>query len=87
MVCKSTTVAPVLLTVAALAFSVRATGQTANLSGMVTDASRAVVVGASISITKESTGLKQVTSSNALGFYRHALVHWTPLRPGTGALR
>jgi Carboxypeptidase regulatory-like domain/TonB dependent receptor len=69
MVCKSTTVAPVLLTVAALAFSVRATGQTANLSGMVTDASRAVVVGASISITKESTGLKQVTSSNALGFY------------------
>jgi hypothetical protein len=53
-----------------LAFGLNAASQTANLSGTVRDSSQAVVVGASISISKESTGLKQMTSSREQGLYR-----------------
>ena len=42
-----------------LAFGLNAASQTSNLSGAVRDASQAVVVGASVSISRESTGLKQ----------------------------
>src|SRR6478672_10819303 len=58
----------------ALAFSLNAASQTANLSGAVRDSSQAVVVGASISIARESTGLKQTTSSSEQGFYFFAFL-------------
>lgn len=57
-----------------LAFGLNAVGQTANLSGAIRDSSQAVVVGASISISKESTGLKQTTSSSEQGFYFFAFL-------------
>jgi hypothetical protein len=53
-----------------LAFCLTASGQTADLSGAITDSSHAVVPGASITITKDSTGLKRTASSNEEGFYR-----------------
>jgi hypothetical protein len=61
-----------------LAFGLNAASQTANLSGAVRDSSQAVVVGASVSISRESTGLKQTASSREQGFYRFAF-----LRPGS----
>jgi Carboxypeptidase regulatory-like domain/TonB dependent receptor-like, beta-barrel len=57
-----------------LALGLNAAGQTANLSGVVKDASQAVVVGAKISISKESTGLKQMTLSGARGYYLFAFL-------------
>jgi hypothetical protein len=61
-----------------LAFGLNAASQTANLSGAVRDSSQAIVIGASISISRESTGLKQTTSSSEQGLYRFAF-----LLPGT----
>jgi hypothetical protein len=61
-----------------LAFGLNAASQTTNLSGTVRDSSQAVVVGASISISREATGLKQTTSSREQGLYRFAF-----LLPGT----
>ena len=57
-----------------LAFGLNAASQTANLSGAVRDSSQAVVVGASVSISRDSTGLKQTTSSSEQGFYRFAFL-------------
>jgi hypothetical protein len=57
---------------------VNATGQKANLSGTVRDSSQAAIVGASLNILRESTGLKQSTSASGQGVYRFAL-----LSPGT----
>ena len=57
-----------------LAFGLNAASQTANLSGAVRDSSQAVVVGASVSISRESTGLKQTTSSGEQGFYFFAFL-------------
>lgn len=61
-----------------LVFGLNAASQTANLSGVVMDSSQAVVLGASISIERESTGLKQTTSSSEQGFY-----FFDFLRPGS----
>ena len=61
-----------------LAFGLNAASQTANLSGAVRDSSQAIVIGASISISRESTGLKQTTSSTEQGFY-----FFTFLLPGS----
>jgi hypothetical protein len=58
----------------ALAFGLTAASQTASLSGAVRDSSHAVVVGASISIARETTGLKQKTSSSEQGFYFFAFL-------------
>jgi hypothetical protein len=57
-----------------LAFGLRASGQTADLSGAITDSSHAAVPGASITVMKESTGLKRTASSNDEGFYRSAFL-------------
>lgn len=57
---------PILLS----ALSATALGQTADLSGAITDSSRAAVPGASVTITKDDTGVKRTASSNEEGFYR-----------------
>ena len=57
-----------------LAFGLNAASQTANLSGAVRDSSGAVVVGATVSILRESTGWNQTTSSSEQGFYRFAFL-------------
>src|SRR5689334_7037513 len=61
-----------------LAFSLNAASQTTNLSGSVRDSSRAVIVGARVTIARESIGLKQSSSSSEHGFYFFAF-----LQPGT----
>src|ERR1700739_1073838 len=53
-----------------LLFCPPAFGQTADLSGAITDSSHAVIPGASITITKDSTGHERTTYSNEEGFYR-----------------
>jgi Carboxypeptidase regulatory-like domain/TonB dependent receptor len=55
-----------------------AAAQTANLSGAVSDSSHAVVIAASVTIVKESTGLKHTTTSSDQGFY-----HFAFLPPGS----
>jgi hypothetical protein len=60
----------VSLLILLLAFGATASSQTADLSGAITDSSRAAVPGASITITKDGTGLKRTASSNEEGFYR-----------------
>src|SRR5438132_1771469 len=57
-----------------LAFGLNAASQTANLSGAVKDSSGAVVVRATVSISRESTGLKRTTRSSEQGFYRFAFL-------------
>ncbi|MGH9544354.1 MAG: carboxypeptidase regulatory-like domain-containing protein [Terriglobales bacterium] len=74
-----------------LAFSANAASQTATLSGAVSDSSQAVVVGATISISRESTGLKQTISSSKQGFYFFAFLlpgsyTITAEAPGFGAV-
>jgi hypothetical protein len=61
-----------------LSFGLNVASQTAHLSGAVRDSSQALVVGATVSISSESTGLKQTSSSNQQGFYFFAFV-----RPGS----
>jgi Carboxypeptidase regulatory-like domain/TonB dependent receptor-like, beta-barrel len=65
-----------------LAFGLKAAGQTANLSGTVSDSSQAAVVGASISISRESTAAKLTTTSTERGTYRFAF-----LLPGSYTIR
>ena len=74
-----------------LAFGLNAASQTANVSGAVKDSSQAIVVGASISISRESTGLKQTTSTSEQGFYFFAFLPpgfytITAEAPGFGAV-
>jgi Carboxypeptidase regulatory-like domain len=57
-----------------LTFGLNAASQTANLSGAVRDASQALVVGASVSISRESTGLGQTALSGAQGYYFFAFL-------------
>jgi carboxypeptidase family protein/TonB-dependent receptor-like protein len=57
-----------------LASGLHAAGQTANLSGAVSDSSQAAVVGARISISRESTGLTQTTTSRDQGIYGFAFL-------------
>lgn len=75
-----------------LVFGLNAASQTANLSGVVRDASQAVVVGASVSISRESTGLKQTALSGAQGYYFFAFLlpasyTVTAEAPGFGVVR
>src|SRR5215469_6156233 len=65
-----------------LGSAVTALGQTAHLSGAIRDSSRAVVVGATVSISNEGTGQGQTTSSSEQGFYRFAF-----LLPGSYTIR
>jgi hypothetical protein len=51
-----------------------AASQTADLSGTVQDSSGAVIPKATVTITKENTGLKQETLSEEGGFYRFAFL-------------
>jgi carboxypeptidase family protein/TonB-dependent receptor-like protein len=51
-----------------------AASQTADLSGTVRDSSGAVIPKATVTITKENTGLKQETLSEEEGFYRFAFL-------------
>jgi hypothetical protein len=57
-----------------LFFGLNAASQTAGLSGAVRDSSQAVVVAASIKISRDSTGLTQTTSSSEQGLYRFAFL-------------
>jgi hypothetical protein len=52
-----------------LLFCPTAFGQTADLSGAITDSSHAVVPGASITITRDDTRQKRTVSTNEEGFY------------------
>src|SRR5438445_371522 len=47
---------------------------TANLQGVVTDSSGAVIAGASITASDSETGLQRTTTTNADGFYRFNLL-------------
>src|SRR5215470_5363159 len=57
-----------------LASSLYGASQTADLSGTIRDSSGAVIPKATITITKENTGLKQETLSEEQGFYRFAFL-------------
>jgi Carboxypeptidase regulatory-like domain len=67
-------VRPILLALFMLAFAAGAAGQTADLSGVVADATRAVILSARVTITKEDTGLIQTTSCHDQGLYRFAFL-------------
>ena len=55
-------------------FALSAASQTANLSGAVKDSFQAAVVGANVSISRESTGAKQTVTSSERGIYRFAFL-------------
>ncbi len=64
-----------ILAVAMLPFlllSAQAFGQSAGVSGTVTDASRAVLPGATITATNKDTGLKTTVTTNNAGVYNFA---------------
>jgi hypothetical protein len=65
-----------LLILAVVCAAVTAHGQavTANLQGVVSDASGAVVAGARVTATNLDTGEKRSVESNAEGFYRFNLL-------------
>jgi hypothetical protein len=62
------------LTLPLLALALATTGQTADLSGIVTDASHAVVAGASVVITRDNNGLKREAVSNHQGIYHFSFL-------------
>ena len=67
-------VARYLFVLVVLALSVsRASAQSAALSGVVTDASNAVVPGASVELLQPSTQSKQMTTANGSGYYSQTL--------------
>ena len=66
-----------LLGVALLAFEITALGQTAQVTGRISDASGAVVPGAQISVTNQANGFKRDTVTNDEGYYTIPL-----LQPG-----
>ncbi len=61
-----------------LLLSAQAFGQSAGLSGTVTDASRAVLPGATVTATNIETGVKTTTTTNNAGVY-----NFPSLPPGT----
>lgn len=65
-----------VLVFVALCAAVAAHGQavTANLQGVITDASGAVVAGATISANNTETGIQRSTETNADGLYRFNLL-------------
>jgi hypothetical protein len=65
-----------ILAVAMLPFlllAAQAFGQTASVSGTITDASRAVLPGATVTATNAGTGVKATTTTNNAGVYNMAL--------------
>lgn len=48
--------------------------QTAEVTGIVRDASQAVVNNATLTLANEDTGIKRTATTNELGIYRFALV-------------
>ena len=67
-----------LIGVALLAFATTVLGQTAQVTGRISDASGAVVPGAEISVTNQANGFKRDTVTNDEGYYTIPL-----LQPGT----
>jgi hypothetical protein len=65
----TTAVVLVLLALAGTASVVWAQRTNAQITGMVTDATGAVIPNAEITVTNEATGIKRFVSSNELGFY------------------
>lgn len=59
---------------AAVSVSLLAQRTTAELMGTVTDTTGAVVPGAQIAVTNESTGVRRTSASNELGYYTIALL-------------
>ncbi len=81
MIRKELTRKRLILAAAMLPFlllAAQAFGQSAGLSGTVTDASRAVLPGATVTATNTGTGVKTTTTANSAGVYNFA-----SLPPGT----
>ena len=57
-----------------LTFGLTASGQTADLSGLIKDPSQAAIPAATISLTRETTGLTHVVSSDGQGLYRFSFL-------------
>src|SRR5438105_2384200 len=64
----------ILLMIACSAVIAHSQLVTANLQGVVTDSSGAVIAGASITASDSETGLQRTTTTNADGFYRFNLL-------------
>ncbi len=63
-----------LLSVLLLSCSLIGFAQTAEVTGIVKDASQAIVNNAALSLVNEDTGIKRIATTNELGIYRFALV-------------
>jgi hypothetical protein len=63
-----------LVGAALLAFAVTALGQTAQVTGRISDATGAVVPGAQVSLTNQANGFKRDTVTNDEGYYTIPLV-------------
>ena len=59
----------VLLTLSLLAFKQAASAQTAQVTGIITDANSAVIAGAEVTLTNVDTGVARKTVTNAGGYY------------------
>src|SRR5215475_12433878 len=59
----------VLLTFSLLAFKQAAAAQTAQVTGIITDANAAVVAGAQVTLTNVDTGAARKVATNADGYY------------------
>jgi hypothetical protein len=68
----------ILLCAAFFAFATTALGQTAQITGRISDATGAVVAGAQITLTNQANGFKRDTITNEEGYYTIPLV-----QPGT----
>ncbi|MGH9845455.1 MAG: carboxypeptidase regulatory-like domain-containing protein [Blastocatellia bacterium] len=58
-----------LLTLSLLAFKQSASAQTAQVTGIITDANSAVIAGAEVTLTKVDTGVARKAVTNADGYY------------------
>jgi hypothetical protein len=63
-----------LLLAMLLSYSLIGFAQTAEVTGIIRDASQAVVNNATLTLTNEDTGVKRTAMTNELGYYRFALV-------------
>jgi len=63
---------------ALLAFAATALGQTAQVTGRISDAGGAVVPGAQITLTNQSNGFKRETVTNDEGYYTVPLLQPEP---------
>ena len=79
---KATLLLLLMLLGAAVAFA-----QTASVAGIVTDASQAIVTGATITITNLDSGLRREVRSNETGAYTFTQLPDRPVQGRSGSLR